>query len=111
MTIINSVNTFLDYIEKIKRFSPQTIRAYKSDLYQFVSFCNNSSKENIESISEKLLRNYLMILNEQKLSTASISRKLSSIRSMYDFLIKNDYTLSNPTKKINGPKIRRNCLK
>jgi|WetSurMetagenome_2_1015567.scaffolds.fasta_scaffold112101_2 integrase/recombinase XerC len=108
MTIINSVNTFLDYIEKIKRFSPQTLRAYKSDLYQFISFCEYSSKVNIESISEKLLRNYLMILNEQKLSTASISRKLSAIRSMYDFLLKHDYISADLTKKITGPKIKRN---
>jgi len=49
-----------------------------------------------------------MILNEQKLSTASISRKLSAIRSMYDFLLKHDYISADLTKKITGPKIKRN---
>jgi integrase/recombinase XerC len=107
MTITNSVNTFLDYIAKIKRYSLQTQRAYKSDLYPFASFCESSGRDDINNITEKVLRNYLVVLNEQKLSTTSISRKLSAIRSLFDYLLKNDYLIADPTKKIIGPKVKR----
>ncbi|MCX6150208.1 MAG: tyrosine-type recombinase/integrase [Ignavibacteriales bacterium] len=108
MIIKTGVEFFLDDIQKVRRYSIQTHRAYRNDLFQFVSFSNEHEKFEIEDVSEKLIRKYVMVLSESKLTTSSISRKLSSLRSLFDFLIKNDYVSSNPLSSIVGPKIKRN---
>ena len=108
MTIKYLVDSFLDDIEKIRRYSSQTLRAYRNDLYQFLDYCNEFGKNEINNISEKVVRKFVVRLNEQHLSTTSVSRKLSALRSLYDFLIKNNYISSNPLKGIVNPKIKRN---
>ena len=108
MTIKNLVDSFLEEIEKIRRYSSQTCRAYRNDLYQFLNYCSESGREDIKSISEKIIRKFIVNLNEQKLSGTSVSRKLSSLRSFFEYLLKYNYISSSPLSGIINPKTRRN---
>jgi integrase/recombinase XerC len=108
MTIKNLVDSFLEDIEKIRRYSSQTCRAYQNDLYQFLNYCNESGREEIKSITEKIIRKYIVNLNEQKLSGTSVSRKLSALRSFFEYLLKYNYISSSPLSGIVNPKTRRN---
>jgi integrase/recombinase XerC len=108
MTIKYLADSFLDEINKIRRYSSQTCRAYTNDLYQFISYCNETGREEVGSISEKMIRKYIVCLNEQHLSATSVSRKLSALRSLFDYLLKNNYISFNPLSGIVNPKIKRN---
>ncbi len=107
MKIDCAANFYLDELQKIKRFSINTVRAYRNDLLQFTEFCNSLNKFELREVNIKILRRYLMHLAEQKLTTASISRKLSAIRSMFDFAVQENMLEENSAANLASPKIKR----
>lgn len=102
------VEYFLTEISGIQRLSPNTINSYKLDLQQFRRFCETQNVQFINQAKERVIRNFIIHLNEKKLSKTSISRKLASLRSFYNFLLRAEYISENPLKRISNPKTRRN---
>lgn len=101
------IEQFLSQITNIRRYSDNTIKAYRNDLSEFKTFCEENSKENIEEISEKFLKKYLFNLVQKELDKTSISRKLSAIRSLFKFAFTNEFIETNPASAISNPKTRR----
>lgn len=102
--ISNFINDFLDEIDSVRRYSINTVNSYRSDLAQFQEFLK---QKNISEINEKTIRAFLVYLNRLNLSKSSISRKLSSLRSFFDFVIIQNENEENPAKKISNPKFKR----
>ncbi len=103
-----------DVIEKtltelsgVNRASINTIDAYRRDLYQFLEFCTNKNISSIKAINERIIRHFTMNLSEYLISKSSISRKLSSIRRLFNYAIRNDIIETNPIVKISNPKSKR----
>lgn len=94
------------YLEKELNYSSETVKNYLSDIEQFNSFLNKYQK-NFKNIDKDLIRNYLKFLNEKKLESKSISRKLSSLRNFYDFLKDICVIKENVFKNISNPKIAK----
>jgi integrase/recombinase XerC len=104
MKIEKLINSYLDYIESIKRYSPQTVKAYRTDLSQFIEFCNSQNKFTAEELTEKFIKKYLMLLSEIGLETRSISRKLASVRGLLKYAFQNQIINSNPVRYIKNPR-------
>ena len=104
MKIEKLINSYLDYIESIKRYSPQTVKAYQNDLNQFIEFCNSRNKFTPQELTEKFIKKYLMHLSEIGLETRSISRKLSSVRGLLKYAFQNQIIKSNPVRYIKNPR-------
>jgi integrase/recombinase XerC len=101
------INDFLKYIEIQKGYSPNTIRAYAKDLQGFLDFLilkeNFQQDDSIEQISLHHIRNYIGSLYATHKKT-SISRKLSAIRSFFNFLEQRRIINKNPVWNISSPK-------
>ena len=104
MNIDAAVNKYLLEIENIRRYSQNTIKAYKTDLNDFISFCKQNNRQEIEKISERFLKSFLMELSDKDLDKRSISRKLAAIRSVFKFLFQYDLIDQNPASFIKNPK-------
>ena len=104
MKIGTLVDIFIDYIEKIKRYSNNTIKSYRSDLDDFAQFCSDNKKNEIGSINDRVLKNFLMTLSERKIEKTSINRKLSALRSFFKFAFREELIKHNPTSLIKNPK-------
>lgn len=98
---------YLEYLKKIKRYSNNTLVAYRNDLTEFLNYCSESGKVNLVSVNNKVILSYMMMLNEAGLDNKSISRKLSSIRGMLKYAYINLELEINPAAYIINPKIRR----
>ena len=107
MEITKVINQYLEYLQGVKRYSGYTIKAYKEDLKSFSEFCSNHSKIEINSISEKFIKSFLMHLNDQELEKKSISRKLASLRGLFKFAFQQDIIDHNPAFYISNPKVAR----
>ncbi len=107
MEVAKAINEFIEYTRKVKRYSDNTVKSYKKDLEDFLKFCRIHSKLELEDISEKLIKNYIMQLNEAGLETISISRKLASMRGLFKYSYMNEYISSNPASMISNPKVKR----
>ena len=100
-----SQDQFLSFLKNEKRYSPLTLTAYKTDLEQFSSFLADSYEiNNISEVEHQMIRSWIVSLIEKEISNRSVNRKISSLKSYYKFLIRQDIVESNPMQKIISPK-------
>lgn len=97
---------YLNYIEKSKKLSKNTISSYNRDLKKYIEYLNEKNI-NILDVVENDIIGYLIELEKEKISLASISRMISSIKSYHDYLFYNKISKTNPAKSIKKPKIKR----
>lgn len=97
------IDDFINYLTLERKLSNNTIESYSFDLMKFNDYFKNY---NIKKISENDITKYLEYLNkEEKLSERSIERHLTTIRSLYKYLIKNDFIKIDITKNIDNLKL------
>ncbi len=99
------INDFIEFLEIEKKYSKETTENYKIDLYLFLDYCKNNKLSKFSNITYDNLRKYLVYLsNEKKYSNKSISRHISSLHSLYNYLIDEGVIENNPMNLINSPK-------
>lgn len=96
---------FLDYLAHERRSSPHTIRAYKQNLEEFMSFvqARTGKMPSPGQLDIPMVRGYLASLFEKN-SATSIARKLSCLRSFGTFLMRRNVREDNPVQFIAMPK-------
>ncbi|BCA86046.1 tyrosine recombinase XerC [Enterococcus saigonensis] len=87
---------FLRYLQFERGYSQLTTAAYQEDLQDFSEFLKESGDSDFIKIDHRDVRVYLSFLNEQKYSRNSISRKIASLRSFYQYLLKQEVIEENP---------------
>lgn len=100
---------YMDYIKSKKRLSQNTISSYYTDIKKYIEYLNNENIK-VEDVVEYDIINYLVNLEKQNISVATISRMTSSIKSFHDYLFLNHISSNNPANYIKKPKIKRETL-
>jgi integrase/recombinase XerD len=102
-------NLFASYIDNLKsnNLTRNTIEAYTRDVKRFIEFTQlrNESQESIDCIT---IMAYSEHLRKEGCANSSIARSIISIRNYYKYLIKNDFSQSDPTAYFTIPKTKRN---
>lgn len=98
-----SLNNFVNYIIKQKKYSLNTAKNYEIDILEFESYINKK-ETNYLDVDYEFIKGYLMQLYNRKLSRNSVARKLSSLRSFYKYLFNNELIKTNPFKYVKTPK-------
>lgn len=100
--------SFIDYLRYEKRFSPHTVAAYKNDLDQFVQFVTGLDEDfNLLAVSRNQLRSWVIELMENNRSPRTVGRKISTIKSFFKYLMKEQVLENNPAENLVLPKIRK----
>ena len=95
------IDRYLEYINIEKRYSPNTIISYRKDLEDFAKFLlDTESIENLQKADKKMVRNFIIHLNNQRLSKRSINRKISTLKSFYNFLLRISEIKTSPLEGI-----------
>ena len=97
---------YLDYIEKSKKLSKNTVASYNRDLKKYLDYLNSNIID-ISDVVENDIISYLIELEKDEVSVSSISRMISSIKSYHDYLFFNKLTDTDPSKNIKKPKVKR----
>jgi tyrosine recombinase XerC len=95
------IKKFMRYLEIEKNYSVHTLLNYRLDLENFKSFLGSSPAEGVDYLA---LRKYLAVLKEKNLSTRTVNRRLSSLRSFFKFLTREGYLKANPIVSLSSPK-------
>ena len=101
------VDKFADYLEKEKRVSENTIEAYVRDIYHFSDFVAMRKINDLKDVTNTEVVAYLMMLKNENKSKSTLNRKLASIRTFYNYLIKIKAIKDNPALNIKTPKVER----
>ena len=103
------IDSFLDYLRYERNYSPETVKAYGSDLLQFEAFLegeNGESKPLTEAGSREI-RSWMVMLLDEGYSSTSVNRKLSTLRSFFKYLLKQGVCQADPLRKVMGPKNKK----
>ena len=99
------IENFLNYLKFEKRYSDHTLVAYKTDLNQFISFILIEFEiENFKEVSHSIIRSWISSLLDSGISSRSVNRKITTLKSLFKFLLLEDIITENPTQKIVSPK-------
>lgn len=97
------IDMYLNYLKIVKKYSDKTILSYSDDLIEYNEFLGNNFI-NILNIDLNITKEYLKYLYDRKINKNSISRKLSSIRGFYNYLLKEQIITNNYFNNIPNPK-------
>lgn len=100
---MEKVKEFLDYLKLQKNYSDYTIKNYNLDLIEYFNFLDKNNL-NYKKIKYKDTIEYIKVLKEKNDKKTSISRKLSSIRSFYKYLVINKVIDTNIFLLVSSPK-------
>lgn len=99
------LHSFFDYLTYEKKYSIHTITSYKNDIAQFIDFINPQKESLIISeINYQQIRAWVSVLIKNKIAARSVNRKLSSLKSFFKYLQRQQIVEVNPMSKISGPK-------
>lgn len=100
-----ALEKYRNYLLVERNYSPYTVKSYLDDVDDFIDFLKSDSYGSIFSVIDtNIATNYIAYLFTRKYEKSSISRKLSSLRSFYHFLMENGYCDKNPFDDVDGPK-------
>jgi len=103
-----SISHFITYLDCEKNYSPYTITAYKNDLSSFEDFCGSEFQiKEISEVSYPIIRSWIVKLVEDHISNRSINRKISSLRSYFNFLLKSKQIEEHPLRKHKALKVEK----
>lgn len=102
------IQAFIDYLKFEKRYSAHTIRSYSDDLEAFVAYLKAEfGEQGVQEVSPAMVRSWLAALKDEGMSSRSINRKISSLRSFYKYLLRMGEVAQSPMVAIVAPRAAR----
>lgn len=97
------IDKYLEYLKVVKKYSDLTIKSYLDDLIEYNEFLGDNFI-NILEVDYNTVKLYLKYLYDKKINKNSISRKLSSVRGLYNYLLREEQVRTNYFNKVSNPK-------
>lgn len=101
------VQNFVDFLERDKRLSLNTLQSYRRDIEQYFTYLQEINLQNISNSNKTTVIAYLLYLQKKGRATSTISRNLASIRSFYQYIAKNKMIDHDPTAELESPKVEK----
>jgi len=99
-----AVDRFLRYLRTERNVSPNTVRAYSSDLARYLEWAERSGSDPLGD-DPRAFRRYLSELDRAKYSRRTIARRLSSVRSLFAYLNREGVLTTDAASVIATPKL------
>jgi len=103
------INEFLQYLQYEKNYSPHTVLSYRNDLNQFCEFQKKSFDDfsSPDTITAQHIQQWILSFMGNGTSARTLSRKISTLKSFWRFMLRRGYTEKNPMLKIILPKTKK----
>ncbi|SDL25182.1 integrase/recombinase XerC [Pedobacter sp. ok626] len=100
-----TVEQFLTYLQHEKRYSSHTILSYQTDLIQFEDFIGKTFDLPLVEVKHVHVRDFMVFLMDNNVGENSVGRKLSTLRSFYKFLLRQNFISASPMTLVKAPKV------
>lgn len=102
-----SLKLFIEYLQIEKNYSQYTIEHYQHDISEFFMFMAEQAIADLTKVAYQDVRIYLTELYDKKMSRKSVARKISSLRSFFKFLLREEKVAENPFALVSIPKAQK----
>ena len=99
------LNQYIDHLQRTKGSSLNTVQAYRRDIEKFFEYAQHHDVDSFISVTEEDIEEYKAFLVSNGLSASSVSRSLSSLRGLFQFLLSRGMIEKNPAKAIHSEKV------
>ena len=105
--MLQQIEEFVDYLTNVKRASKNTIASYKRDLVKLNNFLTDSGVKGLKEITSTNLNSYILMIEKQGMSTATVSRNIASVKAFFLYLLKQGMLSEDPSETLKPPKIEK----
>ena len=102
------ISRFSDHLKFEKRYSAPTVRSYHDDLTQFNDYLETQfGGMKLRDISAPVVRSWLASMKQHKMTARTITRKISTLKSFYKFMMRSGVVAKSPMTGIVSPKLAK----
>ncbi len=103
-----AISKFISHLEVEKRYSIHTLKSYTNDLDQLQTYLEiEYAVTDVLKADAQMLRSWIIELMEHGLKAKSVNRKISAIKSFYNYALRKKLILNSPTTKMVAPKMEK----
>ncbi|MCR5105211.1 MAG: site-specific tyrosine recombinase XerD [Eubacterium sp.] len=101
------IENYIGYLINGKKSSQNTVQSYRRDLVKMQKFFESNGVTNVKDVNTTIVRSYVLYMENDNMSSATVSRSIASIRSFFMYLLENGKINGNPTEGIKPPKVEK----
>lgn len=101
------LDVYIKYLKEVKSASKNTLASYHTDLTKFLHFLEQNQITTFDKINETAVNTYILNMEKEGFSPATVARNIAAIKSFLLYLIKNGKMTHDPTDRIKAPKVER----
>ena len=102
--MINAIQEYLQYLHNVKKTSRNTEISYERDLRKAEVYFKEQKITEPSQITSTNLNSYMLYLEREKLSPATVSRSIAALRSFFQYLVKEQGLRDDPTETLRPPR-------
>jgi integrase/recombinase XerD len=102
-----ALQEFITYMSEVKKASVNTIMSYQNDLMKLIRYLNNLNITETGKINETSLNSYILTMEREGMSPATVSRNIASIKAFVLYLIKKGIIQEDPSERMRAPKVEK----
>ena len=103
----NEIQEFITYLRNDKKSSANTEASYRRDLQKAAAFFAQQQITDVREITSTNIRSYLLYLEKQNFSSATVSRNVASLHAFFHFLFKARKIEEDPSEQLHPPKVEK----
>ncbi len=101
------IEAFLEFLTGEKKFSENTVAAYRNDLYQLLEFVKEKGAGSWADVDRQMILSYLLDLKERGYAITTVARKTASAKSLFKFLVNLNLIADIPTDNLGSPRVKK----
>ena len=101
------INSFISYLHNVKKTSDNTAMSYRRDLKKVNDYMQDQGIDDVSEITVTNLHSYILFLEKNKFSAATISRNIASIKAFYYYMMKEGMVTDDVSDVLKAPRIEK----
>ena len=105
--MINAIQDYISYLHNVKRTSHNTEISYERDLKKAALYFEGQQIDDLAQVTATNLNSYMLYLEKEHMSPATVSRSIASLRSFFQYLVKEKKLAVDPSGQLKPPKVEK----
>ena len=107
MAVEDQIQAFIDYLHNVKHTSENTELSYHRDLNKVKAYLEEQGITDIKKVTSTTLNSYVLYMEKNKFSAATISRNIASLKAFYHYLYREGIVSEDAAEQLRAPKIEK----